>query len=66
MRPAHDFEDMQDLNTDLPFRIGTFDDDRLVAKKLGSFRCWLVASPELNKKAAPMARLLSLEHFSTI
>jgi len=47
MRPAYDFEDMQDPSTDLAFRIGTFDDDRLVAKELGSFRCWLVASPEL-------------------
>ncbi len=46
MRSAYDFEDMQDPNTDLAFRIGTFDDDRLVAKELGSFRCWLVASPE--------------------
>lgn len=47
MRPAYDFEDMQDPSTDLAFRIGTFDDDRLVAKELGSFTCWLVAAPEL-------------------
>lgn len=47
MRPAYDFEDMQDPSTDLAFRIGTFDDDRLVAKELGSFRFWLVAYPEL-------------------
>ncbi len=52
MRPAYDFEDMQDPNTDLAFRIGTFEDDRLVAKQLGSFRCWLVASPELAAQTA--------------
>lgn len=52
MRPAYEFEDMQDPGTDLAFRIGTFDDDRLVAKKLGSFRCWLVAAPELATRAA--------------
>lgn len=47
MRPAYALEDMQDPSTDLAFRIGTFEDDRLVAKELGSFRCWLVASPEM-------------------
>ncbi len=47
MRPAYAFEDMQDPNTDLAFRIGTFQDDLLVAKELGSFRFWLVASPKL-------------------
>ncbi|MEM9630557.1 MAG: LysR family transcriptional regulator [Pseudomonadota bacterium] len=47
MRPTYTFEDMQDPGTDLAFRIGTFQDDRLVAKELGSFRCWLVASPRL-------------------
>ncbi|MEM9640364.1 MAG: LysR family transcriptional regulator [Pseudomonadota bacterium] len=52
MHPAYDFEDMQDPSTDLAFRIGTFDDDRLVAKQLGSFRCWVVASPELAAGAA--------------
>ncbi|MEM9814018.1 MAG: LysR family transcriptional regulator [Pseudomonadota bacterium] len=50
MHPAYDFEDMQDPSTDLAFRIGTFDDDRLVAKELGSFRCWLVASPEVAER----------------
>lgn len=50
MRPAYDFEDMQDPSTDLAFRIGTFDDDRLVAKQLGSFRCWVVAAPEMAAK----------------
>lgn len=50
MRPAYDFEDMQDPSTDLAFRIGTFEDDRLVAKKLGGFRCWVVASPELAER----------------
>jgi len=52
MRPAYDFEDMQDPNTDLAFRIGTFKDDRLVARDLGSFRCWLVSSPDLAEKHA--------------
>ncbi|MEM9106023.1 MAG: LysR family transcriptional regulator [Pseudomonadota bacterium] len=47
MRPAYEFEDMQDPSTDLAFRIGTFQDDRLVAKELGSFRCWVVAAPKL-------------------
>jgi DNA-binding transcriptional LysR family regulator len=47
MHAAYEFEDMQDPSTDLAFRIGTFEDDRLVAKELGSFRCVLVASPEL-------------------
>lgn len=51
MLSAYDFEDMQDPSTDLAFRIGTFDDDRLVAKQLGSFRCWVVASPELAAKS---------------
>lgn len=47
MRPAYAFEDMQDPGTDLAFRIGSFQDDRLVARELGTFRCWVVASPEL-------------------
>lgn len=50
MRPAYDFEDMQDPSTDLAFRIGSFDDDRLVARKLGSFRFWLAAAPELAER----------------
>lgn len=45
MRPAYAFEDMQDPGTDIAFRIGTFEDDRLVVRELGGFRCWLVASP---------------------
>jgi DNA-binding transcriptional LysR family regulator len=47
MRPAYAFEDMQDPGTDLAFRVGTFKDDRLVARHLGGFRRWLVATPEL-------------------
>ncbi|MGI9425144.1 MAG: LysR family transcriptional regulator [Hyphomicrobiaceae bacterium] len=47
MRTAYTFEDMQDPGTDIAFRVGTFDDDRLVARELGSFYIWLVASPEL-------------------
>ncbi|MEM8975893.1 MAG: LysR family transcriptional regulator [Pseudomonadota bacterium] len=47
MRTAYTFEDMQDPATDIAFRVGTFEDDRLVARELGSFYFWLVASPEL-------------------
>lgn len=46
MRPAYAFEDMQDPGTDIAFRVGTFKDDRLVARPLGQFRRWLVASPK--------------------
>lgn len=52
MRPGYTFEDMQDPGTDLAFRIGTFEDDRLVAKELGRFRCWLVASPKFASEHA--------------
>ncbi len=45
MRTGYAFEDMQDPGTDLAFRVGTFKDDRLVARELGAFRAWLVASP---------------------
>lgn len=45
MRPAYAFEDMQDPGTDLAFRIGTFEDDRLIARRLGSFRRMLVTAP---------------------
>ncbi|MEM1360823.1 MAG: LysR family transcriptional regulator [Pseudomonadota bacterium] len=47
MRPDYDFEDMQDPNTDLAFRVGTFKDDRLVALELGGFQRVLVAAPAL-------------------
>ncbi len=47
MRTGYAFEDMQDPRTDIAFRVGTFKDDRLVARELGAFRAWLVASPEL-------------------
>lgn len=45
MRTAYAFEDMQDPGTDIAFRVGTFKDDRLVARRLGAFRVHLVASP---------------------
>lgn len=52
MRTAYAFEDMQDPSTDIAFRIGTFDDDRLVVRELGTFRFWLVAAPQLAKEHA--------------
>ncbi|MEM1428394.1 MAG: LysR family transcriptional regulator [Pseudomonadota bacterium] len=45
MSTAYAFEDMQDPGTDIAFRVGTFKDDRLVARRLGFFRAWLVAAP---------------------
>ena len=47
MRTAYTFEDMQDPSTDIAFRVGTINDDRLVARELGTFYFWLVAAPEL-------------------
>lgn len=47
LRTAYAFEDMQDPGTDIAFRVGTFKDDRLVARELGAFRAWIVASPKL-------------------
>ena len=55
MRPAYNFEDMQDPNTDLAFRIGSFEDDRLVVKQLGSFRCLVVAAPAVAGDAEVMS-----------
>lgn len=45
LRPGYDFEDMQDPNTDLAFRVGTVKDERLVAKRLGGFHAWVMGSP---------------------
>ncbi len=53
MRPSYAFEDMQDPGTDLAFRVGTFKDDRLVARELGAFSRWLVASPDLLEEGGP-------------
>jgi DNA-binding transcriptional LysR family regulator len=39
------FEDLFDPRFDVAFRVGSFQDDRLVARKLGSFTRVLVASP---------------------
>ncbi|MEM8571317.1 MAG: LysR family transcriptional regulator [Pseudomonadota bacterium] len=50
MRPAYEFEDMQDPGTDIAFRIGTFKDDRLVALELGAFCSVVVASPEIAQR----------------
>ncbi|MEM6634430.1 MAG: LysR family transcriptional regulator [Pseudomonadota bacterium] len=61
MRPAYSFEDMQDPNTDLAFRIGTFKDDRLVARTLGGFRRRLVGTPGFLAKH-PVTRPEDLAH----
>lgn len=45
LRTGYAFEDMQDPSTDIAFRVGTFNDDRLVARQLGAFRVWPVAAP---------------------
>lgn len=50
MRPAYEFEDMHGPGTDLALRIGSFDDDRLVAKELGGVRRWLVAVPDVAQR----------------
>ncbi|MEM9030979.1 MAG: LysR family transcriptional regulator [Pseudomonadota bacterium] len=47
MRTGYAFEDMQDPGTDLAFRVGSFNDDRLVARELGAFHAWLVAAPSV-------------------
>jgi len=50
VRPEYTFEDMQDPGTDIAFRVGTFNDDRLVARELGAFRFYVVAAPPIAKK----------------
>ncbi|MEM6762560.1 MAG: LysR family transcriptional regulator [Pseudomonadota bacterium] len=58
MRTEYAFEDLRDTATDIAFRVGTFKDDRLVARRLGAFRALVVASPKLLSKqpiATPQA-----------
>ncbi|MCE0505928.1 LysR family transcriptional regulator [Roseivivax sp. GX 12232] len=52
MRADYAFEDMQDPGTDLAIRVGSVHDDRLIAKPMGGFRRWLVATPELAEAAS--------------
>lgn len=52
MRTGYTFEDMQDPNTDLAVRIGSVDDENLVARPIGSFSRWLVAAPQVNATAS--------------
>jgi DNA-binding transcriptional LysR family regulator len=50
VRPQYAFEDMRDPDTDIAFRVGTFKDDRLVARELGAFRFYVVAAPAIAEK----------------
>ena len=50
MRTGYAYEDMQDPNTDLAFRIISAKDDRLVARPMGAFRFWVVAEPHYAKQ----------------
>lgn len=50
VRPEYAFEDMQDPGTDIAFRVGTFKDDRLVARELGAFKFYIVAAPTVARK----------------
>ena len=61
MRTGYTFEDMQDPSTDIAFRVGSVGDDRLVARELGAFRFWLVATPGLAKRY-PIRRPADLAH----
>ncbi|MEM6987175.1 MAG: LysR family transcriptional regulator [Pseudomonadota bacterium] len=61
LRPSYAFEDMQDPRTDLAFRVGSFDDDRLVVRELGAFQSWVVCTPEV-AKAEPVVAPEDLSH----
>lgn len=47
LRPDYDFADMQDPGIDIAFRVGSVHDDRLIARKMGSFPRILVASRDM-------------------
>lgn len=51
--PKYDFDDLQDPNFDFAIRVGQIKDENLVAKKVGSFRRVLIASPELMQENKP-------------
>ncbi len=46
MRAEYRFEDMQDPDTDLAIRVGQVNDDRLIARRMGSFSRILVSAPD--------------------
>ncbi|MEM6374751.1 MAG: LysR family transcriptional regulator [Pseudomonadota bacterium] len=50
MRADYNFEDLQDPGTDLAIRVGRINDDRLVARRMGSFKRILVAAPNVAEK----------------
>lgn len=52
MRAEYVFEDLQDPGTDLAIRVGRVNDDRLVARRMGSFNRIIVAAPELAQGAS--------------
>ncbi|MEM8940929.1 MAG: LysR family transcriptional regulator [Pseudomonadota bacterium] len=49
IKTAHNFEDLQDPSFDLAFRMNRVKDDRLVARRLGSYRRFFYAAPSLAK-----------------
>ncbi len=61
LRPAYEFEDMQDPGNDIAIRVGSVQDDWLVARRMGAFRCWIVAAPDV-AQAHPIEEPQDLEN----